>query len=90
MIAQSNGSSWLALGSGINSFVDAVSVRANELNAAGSLTMAGAEVSACLARANLAGGIPDSDGDGLLDSWEIAHFPFRDAHMPPMRSTARK
>ena len=52
-ITKWNGSSWTALGSGMNSHVFALVVSGNDLYAGGSLTTAGGKVSAYMARAYL-------------------------------------
>jgi hypothetical protein len=59
-IAQWDGSSWSALGSGMNnyvenSYVEALTVSGSTLYAGGDFTTAGTNVSAYVARANLAG-----------------------------------
>jgi hypothetical protein len=52
-IAKWNGSSWSALGSGINTGVRALAVSGNYLEVGGDFTTAGGKVSACIARAYL-------------------------------------
>jgi len=54
-IAQWNGSSWSSLGSGMNAGVYALAVSGSTLYAGGEFTMAGTNVSAFAAMANLAG-----------------------------------
>jgi hypothetical protein len=54
-IAQWNGSSWSALGSGINGGVSALAVSSSTLYAGGEFTIAGTNVSAYAAEASLAG-----------------------------------
>ena len=81
-IAKWNGSAWSALGSGMNRGVSALAVHGAGLYAGGSFTTAGGKVSAYVARANLAGGVTDADGDGLLDSWELLYWPSTTGHAP--------
>ena len=56
-IAQWNGSSWSALGSGMNGIVDALAVSGGTLYAGGSFTTAGTKVSAYAALAYLPGSL---------------------------------
>jgi hypothetical protein len=55
-IAKWDGSSWSALGSGMNGLVYALAVSGSALYAGGGFTTAGGKVSACVAEAILAGG----------------------------------
>ena len=52
-IAKWNGSSWSALGSGMNHFVNVLAVSGSDLYAGGDFTMAGGKLSTFLARASL-------------------------------------
>jgi hypothetical protein len=52
-IAKWSGSSWTALGSGMNNYVNALAVSGSDLYAGGSFTTAGGKASAYIARANL-------------------------------------
>jgi len=52
-VAMWNGSSWSALGSGMNNHVSALAVSGSDLYAGGSFTTAGGKVSAYIARAYL-------------------------------------
>ena len=52
-IAKWNGSSWSALGSGLNDYVSALAVSGSDLYAGGGFTTAGGKVSAYIARAYL-------------------------------------
>jgi hypothetical protein len=53
----------------------------NHLFVGGSFPLVGATVSPYIAQANLAP-LPDSDNDGLLDSWELLYWPTTTGHGP--------
>ncbi|MBX7206724.1 MAG: hypothetical protein K1X78_00315 [Verrucomicrobiaceae bacterium] len=80
-VANWDGSAWSYLGRA-NGTVSAMALRGSDLYVGGDFFTVGGTFSPFVARANLTGGSLDSDGDGLLDQWEIAHFAFRDAHGP--------
>ena len=64
-IAKWNGSSWSALGSGMNGTVYALAVSGSDLYAGGGFTIAGGKVSAYMARAVLAGPEINVTGNGV-------------------------
>src|SRR5206468_9775503 len=78
-IAKWNGSSWTALGSGVNDWVSALAVSGSDLYAGGAFTTAGGKVSAYAARADIGSSLAPtlsirrSSGDVIL-SWPSGGF----------------
>lgn len=74
-IASWNGSIWQPLGTGMNQAVTALCVFNGELVAGGTFTTAGGAQALHLARWRCSQPV-DTDGDGLLDDWEITGVPY--------------